>query len=186
MLRKSQVRTVERVARQLAEGEMPLPNTDLERHARMRAGLLRASGTDIVQTEWGEQLPSPDVSIEFLEQLAILSPYMARLSLRLTVDGSQGCWALPLAREHDEKGRGKYPLITDTANNARSMMAHRYTWKLLIDPAITSDKYLDHLCRIHACCNITHLEPVTSSVNTKRGNDARHILGGQDILFHPK
>jgi HNH endonuclease len=28
---------------------------------------------------------------------------------------------------------------------------------------------LDHLCRVRLCCNTAHLEPVTHSINTKRG-----------------
>ena len=185
MLHISREQVIRETAKTLVAEELPLelPN---DRYERMRSDLLRVSDDLGTWTEWGEQLPSPDVSLEFLEQLASLSPYMARLSLRLTVDESQGCWALPLAKEHDEKGRGKYPLVTDVANNARSTMGHRYTWKLLIDPTIPSELYLDHLCRVHACCNVAHLEPVTSSINTKRGNDARHILGGQGTLFHAK
>jgi HNH endonuclease len=32
---------------------------------------------------------------------------------------------------------------------------------------------LDHLCRVRACCNPAHLEPVTPLVNVRRGITAR-------------
>lgn len=185
MLKPSQERVIEHAARQLTSerqlfGESPSCRTFA------RDALLLASGRDTVEMEWGSVLPSPEASLEFLERLTRVSSAMARLSRRITIDGKWGCWGLPLKQEQDEKGRWKYPLVTDKAKGVQSMGAHRYTWKLLVDPDIPTDDYLDHLCRVHACCNITHLEPVSSSLNAKRGNDARHIIGGQNVLFYPE
>lgn len=185
MLQQAQERAIEQVALQLTD-EQPLFGEKPDRGLYMRNELLRISGHHAVRMEWGSILPDPEVSLEFLERLANASTAMGRLARRITIDDEWGCWGLLLKRDRDEQGRGKYPLVTDKANSAQSMVAHRYTWKLLIDPDIPTDDYLDHLCRVHACCNIAHLEPVTSSLNTKRGNDARHILGGQDVLFHPE
>lgn len=158
--------------------------TGADLHHIIRQQLLEASDGNVVQTEWGVRLPSPEVSLRLAEELVYLSPIMGRLSLRLTIDDYLGCWALPLEVEHDEKGRARYPKVHD-AQRKQPVVAHRYLWRKLIDPDIPTNAYLDHLCRVHACCNPTHLEPITSSHNTKRGNDARHILGGQDVLFHP-
>lgn len=184
MLQQAQKISIEQIAVRLTD-EHPLFGETPSRGVYMRSELLRISGRHAIQMEWGNILPDPEVSLEFLERLANISSAIGRLARKITIDDEWGCWALPLKRDRDEKGRGKYPLVTDKANDAQSMVAHRYTWKLLIDSDISTDDYLDHLCRIHACCNIAHLEPVSSSINTKRGNDARHILGGQDVLFHP-
>lgn len=145
--------------------------------------LLVASGDHVTQTEWGVRLPSPEVSLRLAEELLELTPVMGRVGIRMTIDDDRGCWALPLALEHDEKGRARYPKIYDSSRR-QPVVAHRYLWRQFIDPAIPTNIYLDHLCRAHACCNPAHLEPVSSSHNTKRGNNARHILSGQDVLFH--
>ena len=149
-------------------------------HDVVRTQLLEASDGNAIRTEWGTILPSAEVSFELLDQLARLSPVIARLSIKMTIDEDQGCWALP----YDARGKRQYPIVYDRENKKPGVLAHRYVWKTLIDPAITRTDWLDHLCRAHACCNPSHLETVTPSTNTKRGNDARHILGGQDVLFH--
>lgn len=185
MLRLVQQQAINRVAVGLT-AESALFDEESIRGTQVREEMLRISGKRAIQLDWGSRLPDPEVSYELLERLTKVSLGMARLSRQIALDDEWGCWRLPLKIEKDEKGRGKYPLVTDKANGAQSMVAHRYTWKLLIDPDIPTTDYLDHLCRVHACCNITHLEPVDSSTNTKRGNDARHIIGGQDVLFHPE
>lgn len=186
MLSRSQEQVIGRTAESLTVGELPLHGTDLDRHARMRKRLLRVSPRENVQTEWGDILPDPEVSLVFLERLSELSPIMARLSLRLTVDDFQGCWAFPLYAEYDSKARARYATIYDAEQKKQGVLAHRYVWRTLIDPGIPSQTYLDHICRVHACCNVTHLQAVDSGTNTKRGHHARHILGGQDPLFHPE
>lgn len=45
---------------------------------------------------------------------------------------------------------------------------HRLAYTLLVGP-VDKGLTLDHLCRVRACCNPTHLEPVTSVENTMRG-----------------
>lgn len=196
MLRQSQERAIERVAAELT-GELPIAGTDIERHARMRAELLRVSGAHTVQMEWGDVLPEPEVSFALLERLTKISPIIARLSFRdpapkgdtewgITVDSMWGCWALPLKAEYDDKARARYPTVWDAEQKKQGVLAHRYVWRTLIDPNIQRLDNLDHLCRVHACCNPSHLEMVTPGQNTKRGGHARHILGGQDVLFHPE
>lgn len=149
-------------------------------HSVVRSQLLEASGSDTVMTEWGTPLPSAEVSLELLDQLIRLSPAIARLSIKMTIDDDLGCWALP----YDHTSRRQYPIIYDRENKKPGVLVHRYVWRTLIDPTIQRNEWLDHLCRVHACCNLGHLEVVTPRTNTKRGNDARHILSGQDVLFH--
>lgn len=50
--------------------------------------------------------------------------------------------------------------------------AHRFAYQALVGP-IPEGLVLDHLCRVPACVNPTHLEPVTVAENTRRGVEAR-------------
>jgi hypothetical protein len=47
-------------------------------------------------------------------------------------------------------------------------LAHRVAYEQLFGP-VPDGLELDHLCRNHACCNPTHLEPVTHGENVRRG-----------------
>jgi hypothetical protein len=53
------------------------------------------------------------------------------------------------------------------------LRAHRVSYEALIGP-IPVGLQLDHLCRIRSCVNPDHLEPVSASVNAKRGLTGRH------------
>jgi hypothetical protein len=45
---------------------------------------------------------------------------------------------------------------------------HRWAYRLLVGP-IPEDMTIDHLCRVHACVNPDHLDPVTQYENNMRG-----------------
>lgn len=55
--------------------------------------------------------------------------------------------------------------------------AHRFSYELMCEP-IPDGLEIDHLCRVRACVNPAHLQPVTSQVNAHRGADARIIERG--------
>lgn len=57
-----------------------------------------------------------------------------------------------------------------TANGMRHL-THRLAYELLVGP-IPDGAHIDHLCRVRACCNPHHLEPVTPGENTRRGEPA--------------
>lgn len=63
---------------------------------------------------------------------------------------------------------------------------HRVVYELLVGP-IPPDLELDHLCRVCACCNPRHLEPVTHRVNLLRGQTivARAALASSCPRGHP-
>lgn len=46
--------------------------------------------------------------------------------------------------------------------------AHRLMYEALVGP-IPEGLVIDHLCRVPACCNPEHLEPVTQAENIRRG-----------------
>lgn len=50
--------------------------------------------------------------------------------------------------------------------------AHRVIYELLVGP-IPDGLELDHLCRVPACVNPDHLEPVSRSENIRRGLGAK-------------
>lgn len=54
----------------------------------------------------------------------------------------------------------------------QSMGAHVAMWTDRHGP-VPPGLQLDHLCRVRACCNPDHLEPVTAAVNTRRGLSAK-------------
>ena len=182
MIGKDRARRIDQLAHELAHTDMALEGRQESENSLLRQSLLRLSLGSVVVTEWGQRLPSPEISLALLESLGEKIPAIGRLSLRLTVDDMYGCWALPLKAEYDELGRGRYPTISDRANGEEGTVAHRYVWRQVIDPNIETWQHLDHLCRVHACCNLGHLEPVTQACNIKRGNRDRHILSGQPTL----
>jgi hypothetical protein len=52
--------------------------------------------------------------------------------------------------------------------NGRGTQVHRVTYELLVGP-IPAGLVIDHLCRVRACCNPAHMEPVTRGENVLRG-----------------
>jgi hypothetical protein len=55
------------------------------------------------------------------------------------------------------------------AGYGRTLMAHRFFWEQRNGP-VPEGLDLDHLCRVRACCNPDHLEPVTRRENVLRGS----------------
>jgi hypothetical protein len=71
-----------------------------------------------------------------------------------------GCWIW--ARALDRNGYGRHGCT----------LAHRLVYERHRGP-IPAGLQLDHLCRVHACVNPEHLEPVTNAENSRRGNMTR-------------
>lgn len=71
-----------------------------------------------------------------------------------------GCWIWSGWSNHFGHGR---ILIA-----GQGVMAHRALYELTVGP-VPVELDLDHLCRVPACVNPAHLEPVTRHENLRRG-----------------
>jgi len=87
---------------------------------------------------------------------ADLPPHM---TAKIVVDEA-GCWVWQNAT--NGKGYGQVGFM------GRVRSVHRVAYELLVGP-IPDGLCIDHLCRVRACCNPYHLEPVTTLVNNRRG-----------------
>lgn len=74
------------------------------------------------------------------------------------------CWIWELSENGGGYGR--------LSLNGQGEPAHRAIYKRFRGD-IPDGLYLDHLCRVPACVNPDHLEPVTLQVNTQRGASAK-------------
>jgi hypothetical protein len=72
-----------------------------------------------------------------------------------------GCWRW--TGSHDVAGYGAFHLDSTTTRRA-----HRWAFELLRGE-IPDGLVLDHLCRVPACVNPWHLDPVTNAENARRG-----------------
>lgn len=154
---------------------------DTERRMRHVQSLALTAGRR-VELDWGATLPHPPISEELLSIASQQSEAIDWLSTKLTLDETFGCWALPLPAECDEKGRARYPTLTSSRFGAKGELSHRFVIRRLYGP-LQTEEHLDHLCRVHACCNPTHLDIVSHATNTRRGNLARRAIAGQSKLF---
>lgn len=80
------------------------------------------------------------------------------------------CWIWQRGMHPKGYGCG-HERISDRPNQWRSTRAHRMYWEAVNGP-VPDGMELDHLCRVRACVNPDHLEPVTHRVNVHRG---RHL-----------
>jgi hypothetical protein len=82
------------------------------------------------------------------------------MAAKIVVDDA-GCWIWTAAKDPTGYGR-----IWHTGT---MKYAHRVAYELLVGP-ILPGLDLDHLCRVRACVNPLHLEPVTHRENLMRGD----------------
>lgn len=94
--------------------------------------------------------PTPSEIIRFLE--------------KVSYESAHGCW---LWNAHtDDKGYGQFNL------RGKSYWAHRVSYAFFRRPLIGGFT-IEHKCRNPSCVNPWHLELLTNSENTARGNSSR-------------
>ena len=93
-------------------------------------------------------------------------PLAQRLWSGALADGT-GCWIWQRARNREGYGCIK--------SNGILLRAHRVAYEIVKGP-IPEGLTIDHLCRVRACINPDHLEPVTGRENTLRGVRHRRQL----------
>jgi len=75
------------------------------------------------------------------------------------------CWVWKRATV-GERGYGQVSVC------GKKVVAHRAVWEERIGPW-PAGLQADHLCRVRLCVNPDHIEPVTQSVNQRRGRGAK-------------
>ena len=88
---------------------------------------------------------------------------MIRKKLRYSVEDRgyrTPCWVWLLACDHDG-----YARVTVGGKPSRAARVYYEEVRGSIPPGFV----IDHLCRVRACVNPDHLEPVTHTVNVQRG-----------------
>lgn len=83
-----------------------------------------------------------------------------------TSGGDDACWLWTASL--DGRGYGQFGVKRETDGKYIPRRAHRIAYELL-GGTIPDGLDLDHLCRVRACVNPAHLEPVTRQENLLRG-----------------
>ena len=101
----------------------------------------------------------------------ILCEDMTKPVVLVEVDDN-GCWFLLVTGRAGTSARKK-PMADgyvemNVPGGRRSLRAHCVMYETFVGP-IPPHAQLDHLCRVRACCNPDHVEPVTPRENTLRG-----------------
>lgn len=86
-----------------------------------------------------------------------------------------GCWMWTGYLNHARGGYGQAVVA-----NRRTRRAHVVAYEILVGP-VPEGLVLDHLCRVRACVNPAHLEPVTIAVNNWRGEGPTFLTAKTNI-----
>jgi hypothetical protein len=93
-------------------------------------------------------------------------PLIDRCEAMIYRDPMVGCWIW-----FGSRFPGGYGRVNVNAK-AKGQQAHRVLYELLVGP-VPDELELDHVCRVKACVNPRHLEPVKHVVNVRRGDRMR-------------
>lgn len=107
-------------------------------------------------------------------------------------EDESGCWLW-----RNRVGSKGYAYFTrDSGHTPRTVLAHRFAYEMMVGP-IPDGAQLDHLChnedqscaggwkcRHRSCVNPAHLEPVSQSVNQKRGRIGDRNREKYDTITH--
>lgn len=85
-------------------------------------------------------------------------------------NGPDGCWVWT--------GTLRYGYGYFRQGGKNAVRAHRWAYERIVGP-IPEGLQLDHLCRVRACVNPSHLEPVTQRENIMRGESFSALKAAQ-------
>ena len=109
----------------------------------------------------------------------------AKIAARIAEADANGCWRW--TGSHTSGGYARRYI------EGRHWYVHRYVYTKLVGP-VPANLHMDHLCRVHDCCNPKHLEPVTQRENNRRGESPMakngrkthcirgHLLVGENLI----
>ena len=100
-----------------------------------------------------------------------------RFERSIQLDPQSGCWLW--TRPLNADGYGRFSV------GYRNMNSHKWSYEYHV-AAVPEGLHLDHLCRVRHCVNPWHLEPVTSAINTKRGERAQRTHCPRDHAYTPE
>lgn len=107
-----------------------------------------------------------------------------RILAHIGVD-ENGCWLWQANKNSGDYGQMTIGSRSDGSRT--NAMAYRVSYEAF-KGKVPAGLHLDHLCRVHACVNPEHLEPVTPKENNHRGNPAwkqaqakTHCLRGHEL-----
>ncbi|WP_316411277.1 HNH endonuclease signature motif containing protein [Mesoterricola sediminis] len=83
---------------------------------------------------------------------------VVRFQAKVMVNPDTGCWEWQGSKV---RGYGQF------WDEGKLVLSHRFAYVNWVGP-VPEGKELDHLCRNRACCNPSHLEPVTRKENMQR------------------
>lgn len=88
------------------------------------------------------------------------------------------CWIWTGARNRNDMTYGQF-----RDENTKRVQAHTFAYEFFVGP-IKKGLQPDHLCRIPACVNPRHIEPVTNLENALRGVKVVPCLHGKRAISH--
>lgn len=125
------------------------------------------------------------------DPLGTAAPYVQKGVVRKPL--ADRFWAKVDRRSDDEcwlwtgslsAGYGR--ISVTTPDGRKTEAAYRVAWELLVGP-IPAGLEPDHLCRVTACVNPKHLEPVTHAENVRRGKQGRMVTAcPRDHAYTPE
>jgi hypothetical protein len=104
-------------------------------------------------------------------------PPLVRLQAKIIIDVTTRCWLWTGTTAN--KGYGTLS-VRQPDGGSRPVYVHRFMYETVHGP-IPDELVIDHLCRVHNCCNPEHLEAVTPQTNSLRGIQRQVLIHNSGV-----